>query len=102
MRAVCCGVRQTFGPADNGRDHVSEAYDQLTETEKRIATEWGNGLDMMARLMTGPVSSEYFHGKFPAALRSFLKVAEMAGIDPNEPGITHVREDAPDWDVHKV
>lgn len=76
--------------------------DELTETEKQIAADLAHGFDMISRLLNGPISHEYFHGKFPAALRAFLRVAERTGIDPDKPGQMHVRDDAPDWDVHKV
>jgi hypothetical protein len=79
---------------------MSEPRESLTPTEKDIADNLRTGFDNIARLMTGPISDEYFGQKFPAALRAFIRVAELAGLDWLDPG--SVSTNAPEWDVLKV
>jgi hypothetical protein len=91
---------------------MSGEREEPTVLEEHLADALGNGLDNIARLMTGPVSVQYFREKFSNSLRSFLRVAKMADIDLNELLDTAQRavnrsatvsdDDTPAWDVNKV
>ncbi|WP_165943733.1 hypothetical protein [Saccharopolyspora karakumensis] len=79
---------------------MTESQGPLDPIEDEIAQKLAIGFDNIARLMTGPVSDQYFHEKFPRALRAFQEVAGLLGLDTYDPGV--VIEDAPKPDLLKV
>lgn len=81
---------------------MADTEDRLTDRERGIATEFGNVLDMAARLMLGGnVSKSYFYEKFSALVASSIQAAELLGFTPGELSPKD-RESAAAWRFNTV